>query len=103
MSATVLALSRPSPPFNLESTTAHTANTDDGACVHVRARGFWNMSQDTFFDVRVFYPNASSNCSTDLSFVYRKHELAKKREHGEVERGVFTPLVLSTTGGKGKD
>ena len=64
------------------------------------------MSQDAFFDVRVFYPNASSNCSTDLSSVYRRHEQAKKREYGrirEVERGVFTPLVLSTTGGMGRE
>ena len=35
--------------------------------------------------------------------MYRLHEKAKKREYGarirEVERGAFTPLVLSTTGG----
>ena len=54
------------------------------------------------FYVRVFYPIASSNCSTDTS-LYRRHEQAKKWEYGqqsrEVERGVFTPLVLSATGG----
>ena len=41
--------------------TARTANTDDEAHVDVCARGFWNVSQDAFFDVRVFYPNASFN------------------------------------------
>ena len=57
-----------------------------------------------FFDVWFFYPNAPSNHSTDA---YRRHEQAKKREYGqrvrEVERGVFTPLVLSTNGGMGKE
>jgi len=32
--------------------TARSANTDDGACSDIRARGFWNVSQDAFFDVR---------------------------------------------------
>ena len=43
----------------------------------------------------------------DPSSAYRRHEQAKKREYGqrirEVERGVFTPLVLSTTGGMGRE
>jgi hypothetical protein len=55
----------------------------------------------------MFYPNASSYRSQNLASVYRRHEQAKKREYGErirnVERGVFTPLVLSTTGGMGRE
>ena len=51
--------------------------------------------------------NASSNCSTDPSSVYRRHKQAKKQEYGqrirEVERGVFTSLVFSTTGGVGRE
>ena len=94
-------------PLSGESMTTRSANIDDGARTDVRARGFWNASQDAFFDVRVVYPNASSNRSTDLSSVYRRHEQAKKREYGqrirEVERGVFTPLVFSTTGGMGRE
>ena len=35
----------------------------------IHARDFWN--EDEFFDVRVFYPNASSNRSTVTSSVYR--------------------------------
>ena len=39
----------------------------------------------------------------DLAALYRMHEGMKKTEYGErvreVERRVFTPLVLSTTGG----
>ena len=91
-------------PLNGESMTARSANTDDGARADIRAR---NRSQDAFFDVRVFYPNASSNRSTNATSVYRRHEQAKKREYGqrirEVERGVFTPLVLSTNGGMGRE
>jgi len=38
---------------------------------------------------------------------YRKHESTKKREYAQrvqdVEHGVFTPLVLSTTGGMGQE
>ena len=90
-----------------ENMTARTANTDDGARVDIRARGFWNGRKDPFSDVRVFYPNASSYRSHSLAPVYRKHEQAKKREYREkirnVERSVFTPLVLSTTGGMGRE
>ena len=96
----------PLQPLSGKSMTVRFANTNDGARVDIRTRGFWNVSQDAFFDVRVFYPNASSNCSPDSS-VYRRHEQAKKREYGlritEVERGVFTPLVLSITGGMGRE
>ena len=60
-----------------------------------------------FFDVRVFHPNASSNRSMTTAAAYRKHETAKKREYAqrvrEVEHGVFTPLVLSTTGGMARE
>jgi hypothetical protein len=87
--------------------SARTANTDDGVRVDIRARSFWNRQQDAFFDVRVFYPNASFYRLQNLASVYRRHEQAKKREYRErirnVERGVFTPLVLSTTGGMGRE
>ena len=60
-----------------------------------------------FFDIRVFHPSAPSYRMKDLSSVYRLHEMAKKREYGarirEVERGAFTPLVLSTTGGMARE
>ena len=97
----------PLQPLSGEKLTARSANVNDGARVDIRARDFWNTSQDAFFDVRVFYPNASSNHSKDLSTAYKRHEQAKKREYGErireIERGVFTPLVLSTHGAMGKE
>ena len=84
-----------------------SANREDGARLDISARGFWNGAQDAFFDVRVFHPNASSYRSMSLQAAFRRHEQAKKREYGErvreVEHGVFTPLVLSTTGGLGSE
>ena len=59
-----VATEPPLQPLNRERMTARSVNTEDGACIDICARGFWNVSQDAFFDVRVFYPNASSNCST---------------------------------------
>ena len=94
-------------PLTNESFVHRSANTEPNARLDIRARGFWNTGQDAFFDVRVFYPNASSNHSMTTTAAYRKHELAKKREYAqrvrEVEHGVFTPLVLSTTGGMGRE
>ena len=55
-----------------------TANTDDGACLDVKARGFWDNMQCAFFDIRVFYLNACSNRSSSLSTVYKKHEVGKQ-------------------------
>ena len=54
-----------------------------------------------------FYSNAPSNCSSTISAAYVKHEKEKKREYGQrvrdVECGVFTPLVFSTTGGMSRE
>ena len=70
-------------PLTGETLTIRSANYEDGARLDIRARGFWNRSQDAFFDVRVFYPNTPSNRSTNISSAYRKHELLKKREYGQ--------------------
>ena len=55
------------------------------------------------FYVRIFYPNASSNRSTDP---YRRYKQAKKCEYGqhvrEVECDLFS-LVLSTTSYMGRE
>ena len=48
------------------------------------------------------YPSASSYRNKELVTLYRTHKAAKKQEYGErvreVKRGVFTPLVFSSTG-----
>eukprot|EP00731_Ephydatia_muelleri_P016081 Em0009g505a len=92
-------------PLNGETFSYRTANTDAKARADIRARGFGSKGQDAYFDVRVFHPNASSYVSKPLSALFRTHEQAKKREYGQrirdVEQGVFTPLVFSTSGAMG--
>ena len=79
----------------------------DDARVDIRAAGFWGCRHHrSFFDVCVFNVFAESNQSTSLAATFRKHEGEKRRayeEHvREVERGSFTPLVFSSSGGMGK-
>ena len=94
-------------PLSGESFRLASTNTDDGARLDVRASGFWNTRQDAFFDVRVFHPNAPSNSSRSLSAAYKKHEDEKKRTYGqrilEIEHSVFTQLILSASGGMGRE
>ena len=84
-----------------------STNKDCEARLDVRARGFWNGSNEAFFDVRVFHPFASSYRNSSLAAIYRQHEKKKKREYShrvrEIEKGSFTPLVFSTTGGMGRE
>ena len=93
----------PLQPLSGETLNYRTANRDNDAHLDIGARGFWNRSQDAFFDVRIFHPNTSSYHSLSLQAAFHLHEQAKKIEYGErvreVEHGVFSPLVLSTTGG----
>ena len=94
-------------PLNEENFLYRSANTDSEARLDVKDRGFWNRGQDTFFDVRVFNPYAPIYRSQDLLQLYRRHEQEKKREYNqrvlEVENGVFTPLIFSTSGGMGRE
>jgi hypothetical protein len=84
-----------------------SAITDDTARSDIRARGFWSDQQEAFFDIRVFYPNATSYLSRDLGSLYCSMEKQKKNQYNEriinVERGCFTPLVFSTFGGMGRE
>ena len=94
-------------PLNCETFQYHTANVQCEARVDIRANGFWSRGQEAFFDVRVFHPNTSSYRTKDLAALYSLHEGSKKQEYGErigeVEHGMFTPLVLSTTGGMARE
>ena len=70
------------------------------------AFGVASCFERAFFDVRVFNPCTRSNRQTSLQSTYRRHEQEKKRQYDqrirEVEHSMFTPLVLSTTGGMGR-
>ena len=93
--------------LNGENFLYRSANTDSEARLDVKAGGFWNRGQDAFFDVRDFNPYAPSYRSQDLPQLYRRHEQEKEREYNqrvlEVENGVFTPLISSTSGGMGRE
>ena len=43
-------------PLSGETFRLASTNTNDGARLDIRARGFWRSQQDAFFDVRVFMP-----------------------------------------------
>ena len=102
-----VATEPPLQPLSGETFTYRSANVSTEARLDMKARGFWNLTQDVYFDVRVFHPNAPCYRSSDLAAVYKQHESAKKREYNQrvqnVEHGVFTPLVFMTTGSMGRE
>ena len=79
-----------------------TANTSDEARLDVAARGFWTASQITFFDIIVFYSNATRYANQSRQQCYALNENEKKRKYNKrvmnVELGCFTPLVFSANG-----
>ena len=70
-------------PLTGENIVPLSANRRDDARADIRATGFWGRQQCAFFDVRVFHPNAQSYHHSSISSLYRRHELAKKREYGD--------------------
>ena len=85
-----------------------SANTAVDARLDVSARSLWNPLERAFFDIRVFHPQAPSNVAHGtIPNMYRSHENEKKSAYNarvlEVERGTFTPVVFSTTGGMGME
>ena len=88
-------------PLTGESFAPSTASGNE-VRLEVYARGFWQAGQITFFNVRVFNPNARRYAKQVLSKTYQLNEIEKKRLYNErimqVEHGAFTPLVMSATG-----
>ena len=64
---------------------------------------FWERQRSAFFDVQGCHPNADSYRDLTPKQIYKKHRNDKKRQYVEsvmkIERGTFTPLVFTTTGG----
>ena len=94
-------------PLSGESFRLRTANSNPDARADIHVRGFWTQGRNTFFDTRVFYPNARCYWPKPLKSLFRKMERDKKREYGErineVEHGSFTRLVFSACGGMGQE
>ena len=95
-------------PLTGESLSGGSANIAEGARLDVVVDGFWGARrQRTFLDMRVFNPFAPSNRKPSLHSTYSSHEKEKRRAYNqgvsEIERGTFSPLVFSLTGGMGKE
>ena len=96
---------------DLEPITGEQLNAgaicSDGARSDISARGFWVKGQRAFFDIRVFNPNAQRYSTQSVKSSYIINEKEKKRQYNrrilEVDRGSFTPLIFSTTGGMGRE
>ena len=60
-----------------------------------------------FFDIRVFNPFAKSHLKKSLDAVFRSNEKSKKQAYNnrviQIEHGTFTPVVMSSFGGFGKE
>ena len=64
-------------------------NTQNGACLDIKANGFWGGTYESaFFDVRVFNPFAPSNRHTSVSAACRQHESEKKRQYEQQIREI---------------
>jgi hypothetical protein len=82
-----------------------SAITTDEARSDVRVRGFWGNKQNAFFEMRYFYPFASSYRAKTLQTCFKSIALTRRREYEErivrVDNGSFTPMIMTTTGSMG--
>ena len=94
-------------PLEGESFDLLTANKSEEARLDIKANGFWRPGQTAFFDVRVTHVNSTTNINHDTEKIFQLNEAEKKRQYLqrvlEVEHASFTPLVLGTNGGMGKE
>jgi len=79
-------------------------NTADNARLDISARGLWNSSEKTFFDIRITHPTSQSYSGKSQVEVYQQHEKEKDKHNQrvidmEMEKSSFNPLVFTTTGG----
>ena len=88
-------------------TETRSTNTSLKARLDVSAVGIWSSMERTFLDVRVMHPNSASYKDTKIEDLYVQHENEKKRTYNHrimhVEKGSFSPLIFSTTGGMGPE
>ena len=84
-----------------------SGNTANKARLDVSGVGVWGPYEKTYLDIRVMHPNAPSYLNKSLDQVYEAHEKEKKRDYLErviqIEKGSFTPIVMSTHGGCGTE
>ena len=78
-----VATQPPLQPLTGKTFTYRSAILGAEACLDIKIRGFWNLAQDAYFDVRVFHPNAPSYRSKDVTTTCKQHKSAKKREYNQ--------------------
>ena len=63
--------------------------------------------QVAFFGVRILNPSVKRYVTQELRKSNEKNEKGKKKQYNErilkIEHGTFTPIVMSTTGGMGRE
>ena len=93
-------------------TTAENLQTASGeppsrARLDISAVGLWSTFERTFLDIRVTHPTSPSYAGISTSTLYRQHENEKKRKYQQrvidIEKGSFTPVVFTTSGGCGPE
>ena len=80
-------------PMEGEKLRYKSAITTDEARSDVRVRGFWGNKQNAFFEMRYFYPFASSYRAKTLQTCFKSIALTRRREYEErivrVDTGSF--------------
>ena len=91
----------------IENEGQRTGNTAEKSRLDVSGVGVWGEYEKTFLDIRIMHPNSPSYQHKPIEQVYVQHENEKKRAYNErvlqIEKGSFTPIVLSISGGMGKE
>ena len=89
----------------LDNEMDRSGNVAQQARLDVSGIGVWGSYERTFLDVRIVHPNAPSYANKSIEKIFETHEKMKKRNYNErviqVEKGSFTPIVMSTFGGMG--
>ena len=84
-----------------------SANQAEKARPDVSAVGVWSSMERTFVDVRIVHLNSPSYVDHTPEQIYCRHEQEKKRQYNnrilQVEKGSFSPLIFSTSGGMGPE
>ena len=91
----------------IESDGHRSGNVAEKARLDVAGVGVRGAYEKTFLDIRIMHPNSPSYIDKPVERVYIQHENEKKRSYNErvlqVEKASFTPIVMSTSGGEGKE
>ena len=91
----------------LDNNLMRNGNNAENARLDVSGIGVSGPFERTFLDIRVMHPNAPTYVDKSIDQVYIAHEKEKKRAYNErviqMEKGTFTPIVMSTLGGVGNE